>query len=260
LKILHIGDQAGVAALLAFECSKLGHSSYVLQDSSIDTFRIGAYYKNTEYLDNIEQIYRIAFKSAPSHLIYHDQYKMAETFDYMHIPSSYVFHGNMLRGDDKIYDKVLELESIDNIFVTTEDMLDYAPKAELLVRPIDVDLFRPMDIKKQTVPLCLSQLRYFAEIRKRCRDPNGIFLIDRFKHPITYKNMPLMLNSHKTYIDLKFRPTHPPTLIPELSMTGLQAIACGIPVIGWDSEYHETLDRSHYAENSAREFIRVIQE
>ena len=258
MRILHIGDQAGSAALLSHECSKLGHDSKVINHTSIDTFRIGEYYNNTTWNFNEENI-RKALKGV-DHLVYHDQFIMAEILDNLHIPSSYMFHGNMLRQDPRRFEYVANLESVDNMFVTTEDMLEYAPGAELFTRPVDIDLFRPMNLVKHNVPLCLTQERYFEVIKRIYNGGTGMFLVDRVKNITPYHLMPMLLNSYRGYIDLKFQPTHPPTLIPELSQTGLQALACGIPVVGWNMSIHRVLPKRHYAENVAREFIRVLQE
>ena len=259
MRILHLGDQAGSAALLSYECSRLGHPSHVIQDDSIETFYHGKYYKNTEYVDNSYFKDNIP-KSNIDHIVYHDQFGLATMFDFLHIPSSFIFHGNMLRQLPERFDYIANLESIDNIFVTQEDLLEYAPGAELFTRPVDMDLFKPMDLDKRDVPLCLTQERYFEVIKRIYNGGTGMFLVDRVKNITPYHLMPMLLNSYRGYIDLKFQPTHPPTLIPELSQTGLQALACGIPVVGWDMKIHRVLPKRHYAENVAREFIRVLQE
>ena len=258
MRILHLGDQAGSAALLSHECSRLGHPSHVIQDDSIETFYHGKYYKNTVYCD-IQDIIKNEHDYV-NHVVYHDQFALAQIHNHLHIPSSYIFHGNMLRQDPSKFETIANLESIENIFVTTEDMLEYAPGAELFTRPVDMDLFRPMDLVKHNVPLCLTQARYFEVIRRIYNGGTGMFLVDRIKNLTSYRFMPMLLNSYRGYIDLKFQPTHPPTLIPELSQTGLQALACGIPVVGWNMSIHRVLPKRHYAENVAREFIRVLQE
>lgn len=258
MRILHLGDQAGSAALLSHECTRLGHPSHVIQDKSIEIYYAGRHYQNTSYWDMQDII-----KSEPNyvdHMVYHDQFTLAQIYNHLHIPSSYIFHGNMLRQDPSKFETIANLESIENIFVTTEDMLEYASGAELFTRPVDMDLFRPMDLDKCDVPLCLTQTRYFEEVKRIYNGRTGMFIVDRIKNPTPYHLMPILLNKYRGYIDLKFQPTHPPTLIPELSQTGLQALACGIPVVGWNMSIHRVLPKRHYAENVAREFIRVLQE
>ena len=265
LNILHIGDMAGVGAILSNICTELGHPSMVVQEKTINTFNHGEFYGNTNFLNSKEEIeeFVIKGKSYFDHIIYHDRFELALKLDHLHIPSSYMFHGNMLRQQKDLAEIVSDLESIDNTFVTTEDLLKYSPESELLNRPIDMDLFKPMSLKKKALALCLTQERFKTDILylMRKHEPEiGMFIVDRIKSVTPYQDMPRFLSSFKYYIDLKFQPSHPPYLIPELSMTGLQSLACGIPVFGGDLKWHYTLSPSNYDENSAIEFIRVLQE
>ena len=249
---------AGCAAITANMCTKLGHESKVIQDINVNTFSHGDYYNNTLMVNNLpESVEAIIDKY--DHIVYHDMLDCAVSLDSKHIESSYMFHGNMLRQQPKLYDRVSELESIDNIFVTTADLLQYAPDAEYFVRPVDMNLFKPLDIPRKPVPLCLTQERYIQTI-KDCVplvSEQGVFIIDRVKNTIKYEDMPKVLSSFTGYIDFKYQPTHPPTQIQEMSQTGLQALACGIPVLTYDG-WVNTLQPSHFDENTCKEFIRVI--
>jgi hypothetical protein len=259
LKILHIGDQAGSASITSNICNKLGHVSNVIQDKNIETFMHGEYYENTLYTDNLEQSVKDHLDDY-NHIVYHDQYKLAVELDSLHIPSSYMFHGNMLRQQPELYDRVFDLESVDNIFVTTEDLLEYAPDAHLFNRPVDMDMFYNHGKERKEIGLCLTQERYkqyCKDILKGC--VTGVMLIDRVKNMVSYEQMPYLLNRFKVYYDIKYQPTHPPTMINELSQTGLQALACGLTV--WSNgKVYNKFPEQHSDENSAREFISVLEE
>jgi len=263
MKILHVGDMAGSAAITSNICSKIGHPSTVIQDKNVETFEHGVYYDNTTYFNDHDEML-LAIKAAEEigydHIVYHDMFKLAVESDDLHLQSSYMFHGNMLRQNPEIYKKIQSLESIENIFVTTEDLLVHAPDAELFNRPVDMDLFTSLDIEKKDIGLCLTQDRYKKYVLDIIKgNETGVFVVDRVKNKVTYGNMPQILCNYSYYYDVKFQPTHPPTLIEELSQTGLQALACKIPVWSCGKWYHKFPER-HNDENSAREFIRVLSE
>lgn len=251
---------AGSAAITSNICTQLGHPSTVIQDININTFSHGEYYCNTEFVNNLEEVVRTVMHKY-DHIIYHDMLECAVNLDNEHIPSSYMFHGNMLRQHPQLKDRVLDLESIDNIFVTTKDLLKYTPEAEMFYRPVDMNLFKPMELEhKRAAMLCLTQERYKDIIKGIARlEQKALFIKDRVKSVTPYDKMPRLLNSFTGYLDYKYQPTHPPTQIPELSQTGLQALACGIPVLAWDG-WHSVLEKEYYDENSAQEFIRVLLE
>ena len=263
MKILHIGDQAGSASITSNICTKMGHESLVLQDKNIETFLHGEYYKNTLYMekDDMFTALKAAISEGYDHFVYHDQIALATAADHLHVSSSYMFHGNMLRQNTKLYNQVMNLESIDNIFVTTEDLLEFAPEAHLFNRPVDMDMFYNMGIKeKHQIGLCLTQERYVPFIRDMVRgSETGVFIVDRVKNKLEYKNMPSILNQYRLYYDIKYQPTHPPTLIKDISQTALQALACGLTV--WSNgKVYTKFPEQNSDENSAREFIRVLEE
>jgi len=262
MKILHVGDQAGVAAVMANICTKLGHDSIVLQDDNIDTFRIGEFYSNTEYFKSIKDIKKRVEKIGSNfdHIIYHDQLELASQLDNLHISSSYVFHGNLLRQKPQLYGFMRELESVDNVFVTTADMFAYAPEALPFPRPVDRELFTKDEMcRKYETGLCLTQQRYFEYIKDliRGRVDLGIFLVDRVINRIAYNEMPKVLNGYRGYYDFKFQPTHPPTLIPEASLTGLQALACGVPMFS-NNTWYNVFPEMHDDEVAARALLKHI--
>jgi len=262
MNILHVGDMAGVASITANICSKLGHPSVVIRDDGRDSWNHGDYYGNTLENVDFDTMIKAIEKCIDSydHIVYHDRYNAALALDHYHKPSSYMFHGNMLRQNPRIYDDICNLESVDNMFVTTEDLLRYAPEAKLFHRPVDMELFNERDIPRQQIGLCLTQDRYLPFVRDMLRgNETGIFIMDRVKNNVNYEEMGNLLNSYSVYYDIKYQPTHPPTMIEELSQTGLQALACGIPV--WScGKWHSKFPEEHDDEMSAREFIKVLQE
>jgi len=263
LNILHIGDMAGSAAITANMCTKLNHNSVVITDDKVDAWDHGEYYKNTVHVRNTVLLKNTVRAMAHEfdHFVYHDRYDIAADLDDLHIDSSFMFHGNMLRQAPEMYNHVDNLESIDNLFVTTEDLIKYAPTAELFHRPVDLDMFTiNPNADRLDMGLCLTQERYIKECNILTADEEQVVLVaDRIKNIRSYSEMPEFLNGFKYYYDIKYQPTHPPMLIPELSQTGLQALACGCAVWSngiWFTKFPE-INSDEWA---CKEFISVLEE
>lgn len=253
---------AGSASITSHMCTKLGHPSIVLVDDHVDAWDHGEYYQNTIRVKPNEDLIGAIKKMRDSfdHIVYHDRVTIAKELDSLHIPSSYFFHGNDLRQQPKIYDVVWSMESIDNIFVTTEDLLQYAPEAYFFRRPVDLDLFKFKKMDKITGALCMTQERYYDEVVEITKDFDlPVQIVDRVNHRVRYKDMPLLLNSYRCYYDIKFQPKHPPVVIPELSQTALQALACGTNVFS-NGVLFTKFPEEHSDENACREFISVLEE
>jgi hypothetical protein len=263
LNILHVGDMAGSAAITSHMCSKLDYPSVVITDDKTDIWDHGEYYQNTVKCKTTDVMVEVIKDTIDQydHIVYHDRFDIAAILDDLHVDSSFMFHGNMLRQAPDLYHHVDSLESIDNLFITTEDLKKYAPTAELFHRPVDLDLFY-MDTKADRLDmgLCLTQERYMKECNILTVDAEKMVLVaDRVKNTRPYSEMPAFLNGFKYYYDIKYQPTHPPMMIPELSQTGLQALACGCAVWSngiWITKFPEI----HSDEWACKEFISVLEE
>jgi len=263
MKILHIGDNSGIASITANMCSRLGHPSVVLTDSSDDIWDHGDYYDNTASCKSSSTLMQVIRQTVDKydHIVYHNKFAVAAQLDDLHIPSSFMFHGNVLRQEPNLYYHVDSLESIDNLFVTTGDQLKYASTAELFRRPVDLDLF-VMDHKSERtdIGMCLTQRCYMNEVKAITdMEENVILVADRAENMRSYQDMPEFLNNLKYYYDIKFQPTQPPMVIPELSQTGLEALACGVAVWSngiWFTKFPDV----HSDEWTCKEFISVLLE
>ena len=263
LNILHVGDMAGSAAITSNMCSKLDNPSVVITDDKVDAWNHGDYYQNTVRCKTTDVMIQIIKATIDNydHVVYHDRFDIAAELDELHVDSSFMFHGNMLRQAPEMYNHVDNLESIDNLFVTTEDLIKYAPTAELFHRPVDLDMFTiNPNADRLDMGLCLTQERYIKECNILTADEEQVVLVaDRVKNIRSYSEMPEFLNGFKYYYDIKYQPTHPPMLIPELSQTGLQALACGCVVWSngiWFTKFPE-INSDEWA---CKEFISVLEE
>jgi hypothetical protein len=261
MKILHVGDQAGLGSITANMCSKLGHPSVVtVVKGTRDSWDHGSYYQNVAECKDEDTLVKVIHNldGDYDHIIYHDYFKLAQELDSLNIPSSYMFHGNQLRQQPTLFDKVNELENIIHTFVTTADLLKFALTATLFERPIDMDLFHSMDIEREDTGLCLTQDRFIQECRSIIDyEQDEVTVVDRVTYQTHYADMPKLLNSVRSYYDIKFQPTHPPYIIPEMSTTGLQALACGTPV--WSNQqWFNSFPMQHSDEVTCANFLNML--
>lgn len=262
MNILHVGDNAGLASVTAHMCTKLGHPSIVLVDEHVDVWDHGKYYENTITTKPHENVIGAIknMKETFDHIVYHDRVTIAKELDCLHIPSSYFFHGNDLRQQPKLYDVVYSLESIDNVFVTSEDLLQYAPQGTLFRKPVDLDLFKFKNCDKISGALCMTQEKYYDKVLEITTGFDlPVQIVDRFSHRVSYQDLPMLLNSYRCYFDIKFHSDDPPVVVPELSQTALQSLACGTNVFS-NGVLFTKFPEEHSDEYTCREFISVLEE
>ncbi len=261
MNVLHIGDSTGSASITSNMCTKLGHPSIVLVDEHEDVWNHGDYYGNIVKVKPNENIVQAITKMIDQfdHIVYHDRVGMAKKLDHLHKPSSYIFSNN-LKQQPKLYDTIYSLESIDNVFVTTDDLIDFAPQAELFRKPIDLDLFKFEDCTKISGALCLTLDKYYNEVLSITKDfEMPVQIVDRINHKLSYEDMPHLLNSYRCYYDVKFQSSDPPIVVPELSQTALQALACRTNVFS-NGVLFTKFPMEYSDENTCKEFISVLEE
>ena len=195
MRILHIGDQAGVACILAKYQRLQGHESKVLKIKDQDKYGISSFYKNYIcFLSPAEDIIKQALKRADdSELVHiHSNEDMLFMLRNNFGTSKKIilhYHGTDLRGIDKqklphrswlsdiavksIYEyrrmkNILLLSKkksnlraqrlADAIIVSTPDLLQLCTKhdAVYLPNPVDIEHFKPDIIKKNTLKEALT--------------------------------------------------------------------------------------------------------
>ncbi len=73
-----------------------------------------------------------------------------------------------------------------------------------------------------------------------------IEVYNRIKNPLKYYELPAFLRRYKTYVDIKYVNGK---IIPALSKTGLEALACGLDVLDFDLKFRHGLPSEHYPSN-----------
>jgi len=253
-KVLHIWDNAAVSCVLAKFTKPYGYESRVIKRKKFDPFGVIKYY-NQKYIANI---------AGPLFII--AAAKIASQADIVHIHSIFKlvpmiknakvilhYHGSDLRRNlDSEKRKYCESKA-DMILVSTPDLMQEG--FNYLPNPVDTDLFKPQyHIEKNNKALTFS-IRYL-DMDLINHDVNmqhildGMHhdIIDREKDPISYEKMPELLNKYNRYIDVKYVDGQK---LKAYSVTGLQALACGLEVFNYDNKLVKGLPDNHRPENVA---------
>jgi len=225
MKVLHLFSMAGVAEMLCEEGDK------VIQLEQLDPFGFAEYYGVTGMWQELEPMIRWAefHQEEYDKIVIHDYHEFKDRF-----PKDKVilyFHGSKLRGLDEIeLTQVKEYPCI----VTTSDLLDILPNATYLQVPIDLELFKPeFGKEKGDKWLCINRSYQKEYIKDKITEkyPDILYWERTSDRLIDYEDMPMFLAQCDHYVDWKFDYNKPdPRTLPDLSCTGLQAMAVGCTV------------------------------
>jgi glycosyltransferase involved in cell wall biosynthesis len=285
--ILHVGDQAGVACILAKYQQRLqGHEAKVITVRNYDKYGINAFYN--EYTLNValEEFAEKCIEKAKQADILHIHggidilLKLRQKFGrskkiILH------YHGTDIRGLRKqklphrsqlsdlaiksiimyrrLRDKVLSRKQVhaeaqkmaDKVIVSTPDLLQLVAKGVHLPNPIDTDHFKP-DPKKNGLKEALTIDTEVTDIQwalDYCKRNNIVLDIEVYDR---MKN-PIMYNAMPDFlrrykIYIDIRYVNKTTL-QNLSKTALEALACGLKVLDYQLQYHQGLPREHNPTN-----------
>jgi len=133
-------------------------------------------------------------------------------------------------GSDIMENKMKFLNKADHVIYNSKDMeqkLEHIENKTYLPNFIDTELFRPIKDGKGSLIIVSNNLDKKKTLENL---PNDIVVYDLDKSPrIKYFNMSEFLNQYKTYFDQKV--TSYGLYCKAFSLTGLQALACGLFVI-----------------------------
>lgn len=127
------------------------------------------------------------------------------------------------------------LKKAKKVLVSTPDLLEILPNATWLPNPVDTERFRPLKEHNGNKVLYFSH--WYEDLSKELKgicEKLGYDLITHNTHVVPYEKMHLFLNEFDIFVD-QFS-------IKSYSKTALEAIACGIPVIGYKHDLEKTLE------------------
>ena len=156
----------------------------------------------------------------------------------------------------RIHSKVQSLSDL--IIVSTPDLLQYVSakggiKKIYLPNPVDSDLFNPDIIPSDyssdsppaeavTMDTEVTNMSWVHNYLKTNNINFDIDVYDRIKHPLMYSELPRFLKRYKIYVDIRYVDGK---ILPNLSKTGLEALACGLDVLDFDLRFRHGLPIEH---------------
>ena len=257
MRFLHLFSMAGVAEMMC----KHGAGDKVLQLKHLDPFGFHEFYGVDELFDDVNQLARRAEQLEPEYdkIIIHDFSEFR-----VHFPKNkviFIFHGTKLRQMDEVEKSAV---STYPCFVTTSDLLSILPNAIHLPNMVDLEHFVNNDITPGSTEtwFCINRSYQGDYIKKQIKDkyPETIYYERNSNNLINYADMPDFLEQYDNYVDMKYTYDKPePKILPDLSCTGLQALAVGCKV--WNANgqvVDHTLLALHDARNVTLRFLKEI--
>jgi glycosyltransferase involved in cell wall biosynthesis len=148
----------------------------------------------------------------------------------------------------RLHEKAQHLAN--GIVVATPDLLSQVEGAAFIPNPVDTEHFFP-DRSENRLVSDKEALTMDTEATdcnltmQHCRQNNirlTIDVYDRMKVPIMYKDMPQFLKKYAVYVDIRYVNGQ---ILPNLSKTALEALACGLRVLNYRLQYQEHLPVEH---------------
>lgn len=293
LKILHVWDQAGVAALIAKYQRRLGHEAVVVKRYGFDGLSIGKLYgthtipkrkyvalgsKVPSLLNPVKKVLRTILKQHRTLQFYITIRRLAKNYDILHIHSQYrtlfftlstrkifEFHGDDARKTPSFQNPIDQLltrlflrvfHRLERFYVSTPDLTKDVPDSQWIPNPVDTELFVSVNPKKPNGhALYVHNWYETSEAAKKIAEAHDwkLTILDRAKHEFVRYEDMPFYLSQFEY----FIDRH---AIPSLSKTALEALALGLRVVNWKGEIVEGLPECHMPENVAKRTLKIYEE
>lgn len=240
MRILHIGNTAGVASVIAkFMDRMFDTKSLVVMRKVFDKYGLMIYGEAWDCGAKVFafKCFLLARKFDIVHVHDFDKIVPLLKFFYSNKPVVLHYHGSRIRN--RWEERRKFWSKADVVFVSTSDLLEGALDHAIYVpNPVDTDLFYPKTNCNRKPKSALA-FRYHLDEKKAINYAKKYGLQLAFlERNIPYKEMPKILNQYEYYVDR--------TEISSLSKTALEALACGCKVINWKGEVVYGLPSKYY--------------
>lgn len=248
MKILYVYDVAANACQYAKWMRRAGHEAWVINQAN--HFGYMQMYGET-YIPDLDECWRVIRKVAPEYDILHLMTA------YQNLPQLYPFHKPtviqyvgteivvahqpMRKHTTKFAKEV----------VINEYLAQYAPDAVHIPYGADTDYFKPSD--KPGSGYLTFDMDYIE--KEKGREGLEFKLAAR---NLTYAQMPEALRQYEGYIDIKFDKNYK-GILPALSKTGVEALACGLRVMNWKREWLQGLPQERTPEAITKQLIELYE-
>ena len=256
--------------------ARCGHRAIVLVRRRLDPFGFAEAYEGARYVfpDRAATVNALALLLSLAHDVVHvhGADEVAYSVKLVNRRARVVlhYHGTRIRGRWRERRKFWR--AADLILVSTPDLLEGAPDGVVYVpNPVDTELFRPLVPPEEREPRGLlivkwgrrHQFRHLKPVADELASRYGIEYDVHFSdlEPIRYLDMPKVLNRYEWFIDLHHGWGEEDRVLGFLSLTGLQALACGCKVIApWSDRCLVGLPEEHRPERVAERVLEVYRE
>jgi glycosyltransferase involved in cell wall biosynthesis len=282
MKVLHIGNTAGIASIIAKNTDKLyGTKSLVIDRKANDVYGVTTYGELKDYGPTRFGVSALllAWNFDVIHVHYADKF-LAYLKYYWRKGLIMHYHGDDIRG--KWRQKEARWRVADHIFYSSLDCFlpeDGQPPetASLLPNPVDTELFNNSNYTNKDSRKAVTFSHWADDLAKEIADKYDLDLtiIGRLKpfekytsdetrlitNPIPYTEMPNLLKQYGYYIEVKRN--FEGKLLGKgniVSTIALQSLACGLKVIKWDGTVMKDLPTCHLPENTAKEVMHYYSD
>jgi len=262
MSVLQIWNTAGVASTLAAWMDKIfGTRSFVITRRKFDPHGhtvYGSTYDEGTWIFALRCLSQ-AFWRDVVHI--HDFDKLVPILKkiYPHKQVLLHYHGTRIRGNWKERRKYWS--AADAILISTPDLFEGAPEDTIyLPNPVNTKRFNE-NISLVKHPKKGFHVEYGAlEVAREYARQNGLSLclFERNKTPLPQEIFAQELSKYEYYIDVKRGLKG--NILEALSLTGLEALACGCKVIDWKGDTRVGLPYEHRPEYAAKYLFKIYEE
>jgi hypothetical protein len=289
LRIIHVCDTAGIGSILSKYQTLAGHEAKVICSQELsDKYGIYDFYRKfIELCPTDLFVQRLVDECRAAEVVHvHSNIVLLRMLRTSLGPKKKIilhYHGTDIRGfkiqlphrsigsDGLILSKLLYRKMLHGywhrkaqqqaslIFSSQKDLIKLVGSAIHIPIAIDVDHFRHLPRERQkpqknalTFKTEATDMGLVLDHLKRNNIQVPLEVYDRTTRPIMYKDMPLFLGGFETYVDIRYVNGK---LLGDFSSTALQALACGLRVLDYNSKFQDALPREHEAQNVAAKVL-----
>jgi len=256
IKVLHVLDIAGVPSIIShfFNKFKKGQSDIIYFRKKSFSNSISKFYEGKSFENFRELIFFGVPKSFHYDIIHiHGAENLIPLFKFSCKKIVLHYHGSDINIKSRsLSKKRIFCRSMADLIIYNGKKMEpnivtlKKIRKEYLPNPIDVDLFTPKPTKRHGELILVSKNLDKKKTISFVQKFKNIQIIDLDIQQIPYRNMPNILSKFETYVDVKIMPWG--TILPDLSTTALQALACGCKVYH-DGKMIKDFPKEHHPYN-----------
>lgn len=256
MKILHLGNVAGVPQTLAKYQRMLGHKSDVIMRSTFTVFGADEVADKPIVVSGRARKYALSIlaRAWKYDIIHAHIFPFSSKFIHpFYLWKSFVYHlhGTWIRGKWNLPEKSKYMDRGDFLAVSTPELLEGSPNGtEWIPNPVDTTHFiRTEEYIPNTALFILRWERQIPALEQAVRECDmfglDLTILDRNTQSVPYPDFPAFLQKFEYYIDTKTYETFDPSLKdtkwdipysevkmnPSLSLTALQQLAMGGKIV-----------------------------